>query len=94
MDAPAEVTQKEGHTGFLFFFLSAMIALILMATRIQPSLSLATVNSNFVYPQINRSILVEHYLHFILFVRNSPGSCVCTEIRTHVSTSKGFEVTN
>ena len=27
-------------------------------------------------------------------MRRSPSSCDCTEIRTHVPTSEGFEVTN
>ena len=39
MDVPAGVTQKEGHTGFLHLP-SAVIALISLARRIQPSLSL------------------------------------------------------
>ena len=40
VDATAEVTQEEGHTGFLHLP-SAMPALILIVRRIQPSLSLA-----------------------------------------------------
>ena len=39
MDVPAGVTQEEGHTGFLIH-LSAVHALIFVARRIQPSLSL------------------------------------------------------
>ena len=39
MDVPAGVTQEEGHTGFLHLP-SAMLALIFIARRIQPSLSL------------------------------------------------------
>ena len=31
---------------------------------------------------------------FLFFVRKNPNSCDCTEIRTHVPTSEGFEVTN
>ena len=46
MDVPAGVTQKEGNTGFSIH-LSAVLALIFLARRIQPSLSL--VKSNFVY---------------------------------------------
>ena len=37
---PAGVTQEEGHTGFLIHLLSAGRALIFLARRIQPSLSL------------------------------------------------------
>ena len=55
----------------------------------------STVKSNFVYPRINHSPLVGHgFSIFIFFVRKNPNSCDCTEIRTHVPTSEGFEVTN
>ena len=37
---PAEVTQEEGHTGFLIHLLSAVRAFIFLARRIQPFLSL------------------------------------------------------
>ena len=40
MDVPAGVTQEEGHTGFLIHLLSAVHALIFLARRIQPFLSL------------------------------------------------------
>ena len=40
MDVPAGVTQEEGHTGFLIHLLSAVRALIFLARRIQPFLSL------------------------------------------------------
>ena len=40
MDVPAEVTQEEGHTGFFIHLLSAAHALIFLARRIQPFLSL------------------------------------------------------
>ena len=39
VDVPAGVTQEEGHTGFLHL-LSAVRALIFLARRIQPFLSL------------------------------------------------------
>ena len=39
MDAPAGVTQDEGHTGFLHLP-SGVLAIIFLARRIQPSLSL------------------------------------------------------
>ena len=38
--APAGVTQEEGHTGFLIHLPSAVRALIFVARRIQPFLSL------------------------------------------------------
>ena len=40
LDVPAGVTQEEGHTGFLIHLLSAARALIFLARRIQPFLSL------------------------------------------------------
>ena len=40
LDVPAGVTQEEGHTGFLSPLLSAVRALIFLARRIQPFLSL------------------------------------------------------
>ena len=40
LDVPAGVTQEEGHTGFFIHLLSAMRALIFLARRIQPFLSL------------------------------------------------------
>ena len=40
LNVPAGVTQEEGHTGFLIHLLSAVRALIYLARRIQPFLSL------------------------------------------------------
>ena len=40
LDVPAGVTQEEGHTGFLIHLVSAVRALIFLARRIQPFLSL------------------------------------------------------
>ena len=40
MDVPAGVTQEEGHIGFLIHLSSAVRALIFVARRIQPFLSL------------------------------------------------------
>ena len=40
LDVQAGVTQEEGHTGFLIHLLSAVRALIFLARRIQPFLSL------------------------------------------------------
>ena len=58
VDVPAGVTQEEGHTGFLHL-LSAVLALIFIARRIQPFLSLVNREvSDFVYLRINRSPLV------------------------------------
>ena len=40
VDVPAEVTHEEGHTGFFIHLPSAVLALIFLARRIQPFLSL------------------------------------------------------
>ena len=40
VDVPAGVTQEEGHTGFSIHLLSAVLALIFLARKIQPFLSL------------------------------------------------------
>ena len=40
LDVPARATQEEGHKGFLTHLLSAVRALIFLARRIQPFLSL------------------------------------------------------
>ena len=40
LDVPAGVIQEKGHTGFLIHLLSAVRALIFLARRIQPFLSL------------------------------------------------------
>ena len=40
LDVPAGVTQEEGHTGFLIHLPSAVRALLFLAKRIQPFLSL------------------------------------------------------
>ena len=47
MDVPAGVTQEEGHTGFLIHLLSAVRALIFLARRIQPFLSLVDCEVEF-----------------------------------------------
>ena len=98
MDAPARVTQEEGHTRLLHLP-SAVHALVLIARRVQAYLTPSSVKSNFVYPRINRSPLVGNafffsFFSYFVFARKQPSSCHCTEIRTHVPTLEGFEVTN
>ena len=63
MDVPAGVTQEEGHTGFLIYFLSAVRALVFLARRIQPLfLSLVDREVEFYF----------YFLFFIFFVRKIP----------------------
>ena len=47
LDVPAGVTQEEGHTGFLIHLPSAVRALIFVARRIQPFLSLVDCEVEF-----------------------------------------------
>ena len=47
LDVPAGVTQEEGHTGFLIHLPSAVRALIFVARRIQPFLSLVECEVEF-----------------------------------------------
>ena len=68
LDVPAGVTQEEGHTGFLIHLLSAVRALIFLARRIQPCLSLVDRVVEFCVLTINRSPPVGHfYSHFLVF---------------------------
>ena len=76
VDAPTGVTQEEAHRGFLDLP-SAVIALLFIAKRTQPLLS-----------------LVDREVEFCVLTNQSFSTCDCTEIRTHVPTSEGFEVTN
>ena len=47
LDVPAGVTQEEGHTGFLIHLLSAVRALLFLARRIQPFISLVDREGEF-----------------------------------------------
>ena len=87
VDVPAEVTQEEGYTGFLHLP-SAVLDLTFLVRRIQPFLSL--VNREVEFCVLTNESIVLH----LLSIWKNPSSCDCTEIRTHVPTSEGFEVTN
>ena len=69
MDAPAGVTQEEGNSG-VFHLPSAGLALMFMASRIQPSLSLVDRKSNLysVYLRINVLHLMGMTFFFFLFL--------------------------
>ena len=94
VDAPAGITQAEGHTGFIHLP-SAVVAFsrerdsAVHFPRRQGSRRLCT-----------KDLIVLHLLGFyfilfiLFFVRKNPSSCDDTEIRTHIPTSEGFEVTN
>ena len=89
-----------GHTGgkftrdFSSTFLLRCVPSFFSREGFSRSFPLSTVKSNLRF--INHSPLVGHFLFFIFyfFVRKNPSLCDDTEIRTHVPTSEGFEVTN
>ena len=60
MDVPAGVTQEEGNTGFSIH-LSAVLALIFLARRIQPSF-LSLVDR-----EVEFCVLTKFYFHFLVF---------------------------
>ena len=93
LDVPAGVTQKEGHTGFPHL-LSAVLALIFLVRRIKPFLSLSDREVEFCGLTIKSFSTFLLGLFVCVCVRKNPSSCEDTEIRTHVLTSDGFEVTN
>ena len=64
MDVPAGVTQEEGNTGFTVHFLSAVPALIFLARRIQPFLSLVHREVEFCVLTIDRSPPVGHFYFY------------------------------
>ena len=63
MDVPAGVTQKEGHTGFLYLP-SAVLAFIFLARRTQPFLSLVDREVVFFF---TRKLMVLHLLGIFFF---------------------------
>ena len=85
VDATAGVTQEKDHTGFLHLP-SAVLPYFFSREEFRRPFPSSTV----------KSILGTHewiVIRFLL-VGHVPSSCDCTEIRTHVPTSEGFEVTN
>ena len=67
LDVPAGVTQKEGHTGLLIHLLSAVRALIFLARRIQPFLSLVDREVKFCVLPSN-DLIVLHPLGIFIFI--------------------------
>ena len=63
VDAPAGVTQDEGHTGFLIHLPAVILALIFIARRIQPSLS--HVDREVEFCVLRSRILCTHELIFL-----------------------------
>ena len=67
LDVPAGVTQEEGHTGFLIHLPSAVLALIFLARRIQPFLSLVDREVEFCV-LIRYDLIVLHPLGIFIFI--------------------------
>ena len=86
---PAGVTQEEGHTGFLIHLPSAVLALILLARRIQPFLSFVDREVEFCVLTLFKSFspcwpfYFTFYSYFLFILR---GKTPVTGIRTHVPT--------
>ena len=68
LDVPAGVTQEEGHTGFLIHLPSAVLALIFLARRIQPSLSLVGREVEFCVLTIQSFSTSWAFLFYLLFL--------------------------
>ena len=73
---------------------SAMLASTFLAKRIQPFLSLIDREVEFRPPLVGYFYFIFILFYLFIFVRKNPRPCDCTEIRTHVPTSEGLEVTN
>ena len=65
VDAPAGVTQEEGHSGFLRLP-SAVLALISIARRIQPPLSLVNLEVEILCP--HKLIILDSFGIFITII--------------------------
>ena len=83
LDVPAGVTQEEGHTGFLIHLPSAVRALIFVARRIQPFLSLVDREVEFCVLTIESFSTRWAFLFWFLVL--SEKNPVCRD-RTHVPT--------
>ena len=77
---------SRGHTGFLIHVPSVVLALIFLARRIQPFLSLVDREVDFLCT--NDFIVLHVYvgLFFFFVGEENPSSCDYTGIRTHVPT--------
>ena len=86
LDVPAGVTQEEGHTGYLIHLLSAVRALIFLARRIQPFLSLVDREVEFCVLTIQSFSTRWAFFFFFFFSEKNP---VCRD-RTYVPTCQRF----
>ena len=68
LDVPAGVTQEEGHTGFFIHLPSAVRALIFIARRIQPFLSLVDREVEFCVLTIQSFSTCWAYIYVYIYV--------------------------
>ena len=92
LDVPAGVTQEEGHTGFLIHLLSAVRALIFLARRIQPFISLVDREVEFCVLTIE-SFSTRWAFFIFIFQFFSEKNPVCRD-RTHVLTCQRLHGTS
>ena len=92
LDVPAGVTQEEGHTGFFIHLASMVRALIFLAGRIQPFLSLVDREVEFLCTNdliVLHSLGISIYFYYFLVRKfRLPGSNSCPNV------SEGYEVTS
>ena len=93
MGEPAGDTQEEGHTGFLIHLLSAVRALIFLARRIQPFLSLVDGEVEFL---CTNDLIVLHPLGMLcvcvcVFIK-CVCVCVCVFIKLHITAQSGLVI--
>ena len=93
MDVPAGVTQEEGNTGFSIHLLSAVLALIFLARRIQPFLSLVDREVEFCVLTIYFIVLHPLGIFIFIFKSFSEKNPVCRD-RTHVPTCQRLHGTS
>ena len=91
MDVPAGVTQEEGNTGFSIHLLSAVLALIFLARRIQPFLSVVDREVEFCVLTIYFIVLHPLGIFIFIFKSFSEKNPVCRD-RTHVPTCQRLHV--
>ena len=94
LDVPAGVIQEEGHTGFLIYLPSAVRALIFIARRIQPFLSLVEPEVEFCVLRSTNDLIVLHYLLGVFFFFFNGKNPVYRESNSRPNVSDGFEVTS
>ena len=90
LDVPAGVTQEEGHTGFLIHLLSAVRALIFLARRIQPFLSLVDRDVEFCVQTIESFSTRWAFFSFLFFFSEKKSRLPWSNSRPNVS--EGYEV--